>query len=146
MVGVVIPESVQDAVDLNHNTTQVHPGCTSRRWPSLEDRSDCCSTESLAWILIRDRDNKFTRDFDSIFRSEGIEIIRTPFRAPKANAFAERFVGTVRRECLNWLLILNRSHLERVLRTLIQHYNCHRPHRSLDLTPPDAGSFRPCQR
>ncbi len=86
--------------------------------------------------LVRDRDSKFTRDFDAVFASEGIEIISTPVRAPKANAIAERFVGTARRECLDWLLILNRRHLEHVLRVFMDHYNAHRPHRSLDLTPP----------
>jgi putative transposase len=85
----------------------------------------------------RDRDSKFTRDFDTVFRSERIEIIRTPVRAPKANAIAERFVRTARSECLDWLLILNRRHLERVLRVFVHHYNEHRPHRSLKLTPPN---------
>jgi transposase InsO family protein len=88
-------------------------------------------------FLIRDRDSKFTRDFDTVFHSEGIETIRTPVRAPKANAVAERFVRTVRAECLDWLLIINRQHLERVLRVFVQHYNGHRPHRSLNFSPPD---------
>jgi putative transposase len=88
-------------------------------------------------FLIRDRDSKFTRDFDTVFRSEGIEIIQTPVRSPKANAIAERFVRTVRSECLDWLLILNRRHLERVLRVFVHHYNGHRPHRSLGLAPPE---------
>jgi putative transposase len=88
-------------------------------------------------FLIRDRDTKFTRDFDTVFASEGIQIIRTPVRAPKANAIAERFVRTVRSECLDWLLIVNRRHLERVLRVFVDHYNSHRPHRSLNLEPPD---------
>jgi transposase InsO family protein len=88
-------------------------------------------------FLIRDRDSKFTRDFDTVFASEGIEIVRTPIQAPRANAIAERFVRTARSECLDWLLILNRRHLERVLRVFIDHYNSHRPHRSLNLAPPD---------
>src|SRR5207248_5608474 len=88
-------------------------------------------------FLIRDRDSKFTRDFDAVFASEGIRIVKTPVRAPKANAIAERFVGTVRRECLDWLLITGRRHLERALRVYIHHYNSHRPHRSCDLAPPD---------
>ena len=88
-------------------------------------------------FLIRDRDSKFTHDFDTVFRNEGIEIIQTPIRAPKANAIAERFVRTVRSECFDWLLILNRRHLERVLRIFVHHYNGDRPHRSLNLAPPD---------
>jgi putative transposase len=88
-------------------------------------------------FLIRDRDSKFTRDFDAVFASEGIKIIKTPVRSPKANAIAERFVRTVRAECLDWLLIMNRCHLERVLRVFVDHYNTHRPHRSLKLAPPE---------
>jgi hypothetical protein len=88
-------------------------------------------------FLLHDRDSKFTRDFDNVFQSELIEIVRTPIRAPKANAIAERFVRTVRAECLDWLLIVNRRHLERVLRVLVDHYNHHRPHRTLNLNPPE---------
>jgi len=88
--------------------------------------------------LIRDRDSTFTRSFDAVFASEGIRIVKSPVWAPKANAIAERFVGTARPECLDWLLILNRRHLEHVLRVFVDHYNAHRPHRSLNLTPPGA--------
>jgi len=88
-------------------------------------------------FLVRDRDSKFTRDFDAVFASEGIEIIKTPVRAPKANAIAERFVRTARAECL-----MNRRHLERVLRVFADHDNSHRPHRSLTLKPPDPPARR----
>jgi putative transposase len=87
-------------------------------------------------LLIRDRDSKYTGSFDEVFRSAGIRIVKTPRRAPQANAIAERFVRTARVECLDWLLILNRRHLERVLRVYVNHYNTHRPHRALELQPP----------
>ena len=93
-------------------------------------------------FLIRDRDQKFTDGFDEVFRSDGIEIVRTPFRAPQANGVAERFVRTVRSECLDWLLIPNQEHLERVLEVFVTHYNGHRPHRVLQLTPPKPRSAR----
>ena len=88
-------------------------------------------------FLLRDRDAKFCRSFDEVFRSEGGEVLVTPVRAPTANAYAERWVGTVRAECLDWLLIVGRGHLEQVLRIYIQHDNRHRPHRALQLEAPD---------
>ncbi len=120
-------------------------GCSANpdgRWTTQQARQ-------LAWslperprpirFLIHDRDSKFSRAFDGVFRSEGVEIIRTPFRAPNANAFAERWVGTIRRDCLDWLLIASRRQLERVLRVYVEHYNTHRPHRALGLRPPAPG-------
>jgi putative transposase len=89
-------------------------------------------------FLIRDRDSKFSRSFDEVFRTEGVRIIKTPIRAPRANAFAERWVRTVRTECLDWMLVLGRRHLERILQTYIAHYNDARPHRGLDLKTPAA--------
>jgi len=86
--------------------------------------------------LIRDRDTKFTASFDEVLRSEGMQVIRTPVRAPRANAIAERFVGTIRRECLDRMLILGRNHLIAVLGEYVDHYNTHRPHRSLSQTAP----------
>ena len=117
-------------------------GCTANPtgpWVSQQARQFAWTLpeqQSSFRFLIRDRDSKFTRDFDAIFRSEGIQIIKTPVRAPKANGFAKRFVRTARTECLDWLLIINRPHLERVLRVFTDHYNTHRPHRALNLTPP----------
>ena len=94
-------------------------------------------------FLIRDRDAKFTASFDEIFRSEGIRIIRTPIRAPRANAIAERFVGTVRREGLDRMQILGLRHLECVLDQYVERYNGHRPHRSLGQLPPQPTSVAP---
>jgi transposase len=88
-------------------------------------------------FLIRDRDAKFTRAFDDVFRSEGAEVLITPVQAPNANAYAERWIRSVRAECLDWLLIVGRGHLEQVLQTYVEHYNVHRPHRALGLEPPD---------
>jgi hypothetical protein len=79
-------------------------------------------------LLIRDRDAKFTAAFDHVFTAEGIQVVRTPVRAPKANAYAERWVRTVRTECLDWLLIRNHRHLERVPAVYAEHYNSARPH------------------
>jgi putative transposase len=88
-------------------------------------------------FLVRDNDGKFTSAFDTVFNTESIRVIHTPIRAPKANATCERFVSTVRRECLDWLLIVNRRHLQHVLREFVGHYNGHRPHRALGLAPPE---------
>jgi len=93
-------------------------------------------SDQVARFVIRDRDSKYNLAFDEVFRSEGIRIVKTPVRAPQANGIAGRFVRTVRSECLDWLLILNRRHLERVLRVYIDHYNHERPHRALQLAPP----------
>jgi putative transposase len=87
-------------------------------------------------LLIHDRDSKFSRAVDGLFRTAGMRVIRTPVRAPNANAHIERWVGSVRRECLDRLLIFNRQQLERVLRVYVRHYNEQRPHRALALQAP----------
>jgi putative transposase len=87
-------------------------------------------------FLIRDRDRKFTTVFDHVFVSNGARIIKAPFRSPRANSFAERYVGTLRRECLDHLLIYGERHLQRVLAEYARHYNEHRPHQSQDQRPP----------
>ena len=78
-----------------------------------------------------------------MFRSEGIEVVRTPYRAPKANAIAERWVGSVRRECLDHLLIVNEAHLRRVLAAYVAHYNQARPHQGLEQRTPLPPTERP---
>ena len=89
-------------------------------------------------FLLRDRDAKFTRSFDDVFCSAGAEVLLTPVQAPNASAYAEHWIRTVRAECLDWLLITGRGHLDQVLRVYVEHYNVHRPHRALRLDPPDA--------
>jgi putative transposase len=96
----------------------------------LDERAD-----SLRFLL-RDRDSKFTAAFDSVFTAAGIQIIKTPPQAPRANAFAERWVGTVRRECTDRMLVAGERHLEMVLASYTAHYNENRPHRSMGQRPP----------
>jgi hypothetical protein len=94
-------------------------------------------------FLIHDRDFKYSGPFDEVFRTEGITGVRTPIRAPRANAFAERWVRTVRTECLDWTLVRGRLHLERILRAYTSHYNHARQHRGLDLATPDGAHPAP---
>ena len=132
---VAVPPN-SDGGPARHDAVQTKP-----EYVSSSTMAYCASSPErvnlgLETAILHDRDSKFTRAFDDVFQSEGIEIIRTPFRAPNANAFAERWVGTVRRDCLDWLLIASRRQLERVLRVYVEHYNTHRPHRALGLRPP----------
>jgi putative transposase len=92
-------------------------------------------------LLLRDHDAKLPRSFDEVFCSEGVKLIRTPIQAPKANAYAERWVQTVRAECLDWTLVVGRRHLLRLLRAYVRHYNQQRPHRGLALAVPEAGEL-----
>jgi putative transposase len=87
-------------------------------------------------FLIRHRDSKFTAVFDGVFSGNGTRAIRTPVRSPRANSCAERFVGTLRRECLDHVLILGERHLRRILAECVRHYNGHRPHQGLQQEPP----------
>jgi transposase InsO family protein len=87
-------------------------------------------------FLIRDRDSKFTDSFDAVFEADGMQVITTPARAPRANAICERMVGTLRRECLDRVLVFGARQLEAILTDYLVHYNGHRPHRSLSQRPP----------
>jgi putative transposase len=86
-------------------------------------------------FLVRDRHTKFTSAFDAVLAAEGLTVLRTPVRAPRANAYAERWVGTVRREVLDRMLILGGRQLRSVLAEYADHYNGHRPHRALGQAP-----------
>jgi putative transposase len=124
------------------STRRVHVAGTTARpdsaWVTQQARNlsiiGCLDDKHL---LIRDRDAKFSGAFDEDFRTEGLSVVKTPVRAPRANAVAERWVGTARRECLDHVLIFGRRYLQRVLGAYTEHYNRARPHRGLDLDPPD---------
>jgi putative transposase len=117
-----------------------HPDAS---WVSQQARNVSWELNELgvpAGFLIHDHDNKYEGDSDLVFKADGVAGIRTPIAAPKANSHIERQIGSTRRECLDWLLILNRRHLERVLIVWFEHYNQARPHRGLELRTPIARS------
>jgi hypothetical protein len=117
-------------------------GCTAHptaAWVTQQARNVTCDLGEAGirpTVLLRDRDAKFPPAFDGVFAAQGVRVVRTPVRAPRANAFAERWVGTARRDCLDWLLLLGPRHLERALHEYVDHYNRARPHRALHLRPP----------
>jgi putative transposase len=114
-----------------------HP---NQEWVSQQARNltwELQEQGSEAKFLICDNDKKFPFAFDRVLAGEGVRVIRTPPQAPKANAHAERWVGSARRECFDWMIIGGRPHLERVLDEYIDHYNNERPHRGLQLHPPN---------
>jgi transposase InsO family protein len=122
-------------------TRRVHVAGVTRRpdstWVTQQARNLAMDDRlGSVRLLLHDRDAKFSGPFEEVFRTEGVKPVLTPFRAPKANAIAERWVGTVRRECLDHLLILGHRHLDRVLKTYATHYDEARPHRALDLASP----------
>ena len=108
-------------------------------WTAQQARNllmDLCERAGRIKFLIRDRDSKFTEAFDEVLAGNGTRVIQTPVRSPRANSYAERFVGTLRRECLDHVLILGEGHLRRVLAEYARHYNGHRPHQGLQQKPP----------
>ena len=125
-------------------TRRVHlAGCTSNpdgTWATQQARNLVMELEDRhdpVRFLLHNRDTMFTAAFDEVFQTQGIRVIKTPIQAPNANAHAERWVRTVREECLDWLLIFGKRQLERTLPIYIDHYNRQRPHRALGLATPD---------
>jgi Integrase core domain len=95
-------------------------------------------------FLVRDRDTKYTASFDAVFAADAVRVITTPVQGPRANAICERVIDTIRRECLDRMIILGRRHLETVLAEYVEHYNAHRPHRSLDQRAPSNARCDSC--
>ena len=127
------------AVAVRPRVTASTSGCSARfafDSTSLAPIMDLGDRDEQFRFLIRDRDSKFTHAFDAVFGGADIRIIRNPVRAPRANAIVERWIGTLRRECLDHHLITGPRHLTQVLRVFVEHYNTHRPHRSLNQHPP----------
>ena len=131
-------------VVIEHGTRRVHlAGITAHptgAWVTQQARNllmDLDGHVSRFRFLIRDRDAKFTTAFDAVFAAADMRIVRIPIRAPRANAIAERWIGSLRRECLNHILITGQRHLAVVLQEYIAHYNSHRPHRALHQQPPE---------
>ncbi|MEU5106726.1 integrase core domain-containing protein [Streptomyces sp. NPDC021354] len=131
---------------LEHRTRHLHiAGVTAH--PTTQQARNLATDLGIRMdslrFLIRDRDSKYTDAFDAVFQAEDIKIIKTPVRAPKANAHCERVVGTLRREVLDHILILGEDHARHVLATYQRHYNAHRPHRARRQLPPQADGQPP---
>lgn len=137
-VETVFLKTIYVLVFIELGTRRVHfAGCTAHPtspWVTQQARQvmwELADREPRIHFLIRDRDTKFTSTFDTVFRSEAIRIIRTPIRAPNANCYAERWIRSVRAECLDKLLIFSEDHLRRVMRDYIAYYNTARPHQGI---------------
>ena len=150
-VDTVLLRRIYALIIIEHGTRRVHlAGITTRpdgTWTTQAARNflmDIGHHADSARFLIRDRAGQFTEPFDAVFTAAGIRILLSPPQAPKANAICERMIGTLRREVLDRLLILDERHLRQVLTEYLQHYNTARPHRTLhQLAPAEAGTPPP---
>jgi len=137
---------------IEHGTRRVHlAGITAHptgEWVAQQARNllmDLGEHADSFKFLIRDRDAKFTAAFDTVLTAAGIRIIKTPVQAPRANAIAERWVGSARRECTDRMLVAGERHLRLILGEYADHYNSHRPHRSLQQEPPTGRTHPPAE-
>jgi putative transposase len=142
-LGTVLLQRLYVLLVMEVETRAVHVlGVTAHptgAWTAQQARNllmDFGERASRFKFLIRERHSNFTAAFDGVFAGNGMRVIKTPVRSPRANSYAERFVGTLRRECLDHMLILGEGHLRNVLAEFARHYNGHRPHQGLQQEPP----------
>ena len=149
-VDTVLLRRVYALVVIEHGTRRAHlAGVTANpdgSWTTQAARNllmDLGQRAASLKFLIRDRAGQFTSSFDAVFTAEGVRIVASPPQAPKANAICERLIGTLRRELLDRLLIVNEQHLRQVLTEYLRHYNTARPHRALGQLTPAQADTRP---
>jgi transposase InsO family protein len=118
---------------LLHFNVTAHPTAT---W-TLQQLREAIGLENSHRYLIHDRDSIFTRHLDESILALGLKVLKSPPRCPKANAICERVIGTIRRECLDWLIPISEGHLRSILKAWVEHYNCGRPHSRLGPGVPD---------
>ena len=149
-VDTVLLRRLYALIVIEHGTRRVHlAGMTAHldgAWTAQAARNflmDFGQLTASVKFLIRDRTGQFTACFDAVFTAEGIRILASPPQAPRANAICERIIGTLRRELLDRLLIVNEHHLRLVLTEYLRHYNTARPHRALGQLAPAQAHTRP---
>ncbi|MGH3630127.1 MAG: integrase core domain-containing protein [Sciscionella sp.] len=139
-IDTILGTRIYVLVGIEHATRRVHLlGLTQHPtgpWVTQQARNLLMDLQAPFRFLIRDRDSKYTPSIDAVFTSEGIQIVKTPIQAPRANAICERWIGTLRRECTDRQLIYHERHLRSVLTDYLAHYNQHRRHRALHRRPP----------
>ena len=149
-VDTVLLRRIYALIGIEHSTRRVHlAGITAnpdRTWTTQAARNvlmDLGQRAASGKFLVRDRAGQFTGSFDAVFTAAGVRIVKTPVQAPRANAIAERWIGSARRECLDRMLIAGERHLRLVLGDYVDHYNTYRPHRALDQDPPAGRTDQP---
>ena len=149
-VDTVLLKRIYALIAVEHGSRRAHLiGVTAHptgAWTTQAARNllmDLADRATTITFLLRDRDCRFTTAFDAVFAADGIRILTSPPRAPRANAICERMIGTLRRELLDRILVINERHLRRILADYLQHFNTARPHRTLGQLAPAQAETRP---